>query len=231
MIDRHPHLPTATMLQVLDQPCLRHLCAALGRCRVSSRRAAAAVQRSARLSHTMRSNLGARAAVTAGASDTATCRAGTRRHDGAFFWIMLDIHSFRHTGAATSRWPASSRRAAAAARRSLGGRREGLTSHDRARVLASPPRATRATRPTAWPVRAVRLGGSNNQSNLSNRAHRQMSLVASLASLVAAMRARVLDRGACGPLADRRAAAAARREPAGHLLVAAPVWRLSLIHI
>ena len=34
MIDRHPHLPTATMLQVLDQPCLRHLCAALGRCRV-----------------------------------------------------------------------------------------------------------------------------------------------------------------------------------------------------
>ena len=33
------------------------------------------------------------------------------------------------------------------------------------------------------------------------------------------MRARVLDRGACGPLADRRAAAAARRERAGHLLV------------
>ena len=53
-----------------------------------------------------------------------------------------------------------------------------------------------------------------------------MPLVASLASLVAAMRARVLDRGACGPLADRRrAAAAARRELAGHLLVAAPVWR------
>ena len=39
-----------------------------------------------------------------------------------------------------------------------------------------------------------------------------MPLVASLASLVAAMRARVLDRGACGPLADRRVAAAARRE-------------------
>ena len=52
-----------------------------------------------------------------------------------------------------------------------------------------------------------------------------MPLVASLASLVAAMRARELDRGACGPLADRRAAAAARRELAGHLLVAAPVWR------
>ena len=45
------------------------------------------------------------------------------------------------------------------------------------------------------------------------------------------MRARVLERGACGPLADRCAAAAARRELAGHLLVAAPVWRLSLIHI
>ena len=60
----------------------------------------------------------------------------------------------------------------------------------------------------------------------TQRAHRQMPLVASLASLVAAMRARVLDRGACGrPLADRRAAAAARRELAVHLLVAAPVWR------
>ena len=34
-----------------------------------------------------------------------------------------------------------------------GGRREDRTHHDRARVLASPPRATRATRPTAWPVR------------------------------------------------------------------------------
>ena len=52
-----------------------------------------------------------------------------------------------------------------------------------------------------------------------------MPLVASLASLVAAMRARVLDRGACGPLADRRVAAAARRELAGHLLAAAPMWR------
>ena len=40
--------------------------------------------------------------------------------------IMLDIHSFRHTGAATSRWPASSRRAAAAARRSA---RTGRTHH------------------------------------------------------------------------------------------------------
>ena len=39
-----------------------------------------------------------------------------------------------------------------------------------------------------------------------------MPLVSSLASLVAAMRARVLDRGACGHLADRRVDAAARRE-------------------
>ena len=53
-----------------------------------------------------------------------------------------------------------------------------------------------------------------------------MPLVASLASLVAAMRARVLDRGACGPLADRRVDAAARRELAGHLLAAAPMWRI-----
>ena len=30
------------------------------------------------------------------------------------------------------------------------GEREGRTHHDRARVLASPPRATRATRPTAF---------------------------------------------------------------------------------
>ena len=52
-----------------------------------------------------------------------------------------------------------------------------------------------------------------------------MPLVASLASLVAAMRARVLDRGACGTLADRRVAAAARRELAGDLLAAAPLWR------
>ena len=39
-----------------------------------------------------------------------------------------------------------------------------------------------------------------------------MPLVASIASLVAAMRSRVLDRGACGRLADRRVDAAARRE-------------------
>ena len=38
-----------------------------------------------------------------------------------------------------------------------GGRRDDRTHHDRALVLASPPRATRATRPTAWPVRAVNL--------------------------------------------------------------------------
>ena len=53
----------------------------------------------------------------------------------------------------------------------------------------------------------------------------RMPLVSSLAALVAAVRARGLDRGACGPLADRRAAAAARRELAGHLLLAVLVWR------
>ena len=53
-----------------------------------------------------------------------------------------------------------------------------------------------------------------------------MPLVASLVSLVAALRARVLGHGACGPLADRRVAAAARRELAGHLLAAAPMWRI-----
>ena len=52
-----------------------------------------------------------------------------------------------------------------------------------------------------------------------------MPLVSSLVALVAAMRVRGLDRGACGPLADRRAAAAARRELAGHLLLAVLVWR------
>ena len=36
MADKHLHLPAATMLHVLDQPRLRHLCAALGRCPVSS---------------------------------------------------------------------------------------------------------------------------------------------------------------------------------------------------
>ena len=41
-----------------------------------------------------------------------------------------------------------------------------------------------------------------------------MPLVSSLAALVAAVRARGLDRGACGPLADRRAAAAAPTCPA-----------------
>ena len=44
----------------------------------------------------------------------------------------------------------------------------------------------------------------------------QRRLVAALTSLVAAVRARVLDRGTCDLLADRRAAAAARRELAGH---------------
>ena len=55
-----------------------------------------------------------------------------------------------------------------------------------------------------------------------------MPLVASLASLVATVRARVLDRGACGPLADRRAAADARRELAGHLLEAALLLRIGV---
>ena len=36
MADKHLDLPAATKLHVLDQPCLRHLCAALGRCPVSS---------------------------------------------------------------------------------------------------------------------------------------------------------------------------------------------------
>ena len=40
--------------------------------------------------------------------------------------------------------------------------------------------------------------------------------------------ARVLDRGACGPLADRNAAAAARRELAGHLLDAALLLRIGV---
>ena len=31
MADKHLDLPAATKLHVLDQPCLRHLCAALGR--------------------------------------------------------------------------------------------------------------------------------------------------------------------------------------------------------
>ena len=52
-----------------------------------------------------------------------------------------------------------------------------------------------------------------------------MPLVSSPAALVAAVRARGLDRGACGPLADRHAAAAARRGLAGHLLLAVLVWR------
>ena len=46
-----------------------------------------------------------------------------------------------------------------------------------------------------------------------------MPLVASLALPVAAVRARGLDRGACDLLADRRAAAPARRELAGRLLL------------
>jgi len=60
------------------------------------------------------------------------------------------------------------------------------------------------------------------------RARWQTPLVASLVSLVAAVRARVLDHGACGPLADRRAAAAARRELAGHLLDAALLLRIGV---
>ena len=63
---------------------------------------------------------------------------------------------------------------------------------------------------------------------LKMRARWQTPLVASLVSLVAAVRARVLDHGACGPLADRRAAAAARRELAGHLLDAALLLRIGV---
>ena len=36
MADKHLHLPAAIMLHVLDQPRLRHLCVALGRCPASS---------------------------------------------------------------------------------------------------------------------------------------------------------------------------------------------------
>ena len=49
--------------------------------------------------------------------------------------------------------------------------------------------------------------------------------VATLASLVAAVRAREPDRGACGPLADRRAAAAARRELAARPHCDVLLWR------
>ena len=44
------------------------------------------MQRSARRSHAMRSNLGARTVVTAGASDAATCRAGAKRRPGEVFF-------------------------------------------------------------------------------------------------------------------------------------------------
>ena len=52
-----------------------------------------------------------------------------------------------------------------------------------------------------------------------------MPLVTSLALPVAAVRARGLGRGACGPLADRRAAAAARRELAARPHCALLCWR------
>ena len=50
--------------------------------------------------------------------------------------IMLDTHTFRHTGAAASRWPASSRRAAAATRRSARGPHAPRSS-TRARIAAT----------------------------------------------------------------------------------------------
>ena len=50
--------------------------------------------------------------------------------------IMLDTHSFRHIGAAASRWPASSRRAAAATRRSARGPHAPRSS-TRARIAAT----------------------------------------------------------------------------------------------
>ena len=53
-------------------------------------------------------------------------------------------------------------------------------------------------------------------------------LAASLALAVTTVRAPRLDREACGRLADRCDAAAARRELAGHLLGAALLWRIGL---
>ena len=50
--------------------------------------------------------------------------------------IMLDTHKFRHIGAAASRWPASSRRAAAATRRSARGPHAPRSS-TRARIAAT----------------------------------------------------------------------------------------------
>ena len=58
---------------------------------------------------------------------------------------VLSSTSLRNSRRAQCARAASSRRAAAAARRSA---RTGRTHHGRARVLAPPPRATRASRPT-----------------------------------------------------------------------------------
>ena len=53
-----------------------------------------------------------------------------------------------------------------------------------------------------------------------------MPLVASLASLVAAMRSRVLDRGACGVISPTAVLMLLLVESAaGHRLAAAPMWR------
>ena len=61
--------------------------------------------------------------------------------------IMLDINTFRHTAVQQQ---ADGQQARDGQQQQYSGRREDRTHHDRARVLASPPRATRATRPTAF---------------------------------------------------------------------------------
>ena len=63
--------------------------------------------------------------------------------------IMLDIHPFRHTSTARSRWPASSRRAAGQQR---GGRREGRTHAPR----SSPRARTAATSVTSEVTNGIR---------------------------------------------------------------------------
>ena len=52
--------------------------------------------------------------------------------------IMLDIHTFRHSGAATSRWPASSRRAGSSSNTAVGERGpHAPRSSTRARIAAT----------------------------------------------------------------------------------------------
>ena len=58
--------------------------------------------------------------------------------------IILDTHRLRHIGAAARRWPAAL--SLDEQQHQHGGRRDDRTHHDRALVLASTPRATRASR-------------------------------------------------------------------------------------